>query len=319
MDKQIINIENVDTTKEPLFFGKGLNLQRYDKQRYKKIYDLFLQHLSFFWRPEEVSLEKERADYEKLTDHQKFIFTKNLGYQILLDSVQSRGISHLLEDCSNPELEAFAKTWEFFETLHSYSYTYIIKNVYPNPSEVFDNILTDPEIIKRTTSVTKYYDDLINSVPEDNIKDRKKKLYLTLVSINILEGIRFYVSFACSYCFAQNKTMEGNAKIISLINRDENLHLAFTQNILKYLKNNDSEGFTEIVNECQPIVEQMFKDAAEEEMEWARYLFKDGSMLGLNDEILIQYMKHLTNKRSRAIGIGAVFEETPNPILWIKN
>lgn len=319
MDKQIINIENVDTTKEPLFFGKGLNLQRYDRQRYKKIYDLFLQHLSFFWRPEEVSLEKERADFEKLTDHQKFIFTKNLGYQILLDSVQSRGISHLLEDCSNPELEAFAKTWEFFETLHSYSYTYIIKNVYPNPSEVFDNILTDPEIIKRTTSVTKYYDDLINSVPEDNLKDRKKKLYLTLVSINILEGIRFYVSFACSYCFAQNKTMEGNAKIISLINRDENLHLAFTQNILKYLKNEDSEGFTEIVTECQPIVEKMFKDAAEEEMEWARYLFKDGSMLGLNDEILIQYMKHLCNKRSKAVGIGNVFEETPNPILWIKN
>lgn len=319
MEKQIINIENVDTTKEPLFFGKGLNLQRYDRQRYKKIYDLFLQHLSFFWRPEEVSLEKERADFEKLTDHQKFIFTKNLGYQILLDSVQSRGISHLLEDCSNPELEAFAKTWEFFETLHSYSYTYIIKNVYPNPSEVFDNILTDPEIIKRTTSVTKYYDDLINSVPEDNLKDRKKKLYLTLVSINILEGIRFYVSFACSYCFAQNKTMEGNAKIISLINRDENLHLAFTQNILKYLKNEDSEGFIDIVDECQPIVEKMFKDAAEEEMEWARYLFKDGSMLGLNDEILIQYMKHLCNKRSKAVGIGNVFEETPNPILWIKN
>jgi len=319
MNKQIINIKNVDTTKEPLFFGKGLNLQRYDKQRYKKIYDLFLQHLSFFWRPEEVSLEKERADYEKLTDHQKFIFTKNLGYQILLDSIQSRGISHLLTDCSNPELEAFAKTWEFFETLHSYSYTYIIKNVYPNPSDVFDNILSDPEIIKRTTSVTKYYDDLINGMPDDSIKDKKKKLYLTLVSINILEGIRFYVSFACSYCFAQNKTMEGNAKIISLINRDENLHLAFTQNILKYLKNEDSEGFTKTVEECKDIVSKMFKDAAEEEMEWARYLFKDGSMLGLNDEILIQYMKHLCNKRSKAVGVGNIFEETPNPILWIKN
>ena len=319
MTKQIINIKNVDTTKEPLFFGKGLNLQRYDKHRYKKIYDLFLQQLSFFWRPEEVSLEKERADYEKLTDHQKFIFTKNLGYQILLDSIQSRGISHLLTDCSNPELEAFAKTWEFFETLHSYSYTYIIKNVYPNPSDVFDSILTDPEIIKRTTSVTKHYDDLINGMSDDSIKDKKKKLYLTLVSINILEGIRFYVSFACSYCFAQNKTMEGNAKIISLINRDENLHLAFTQIILKYLKNEDSEGFTTIVEVCKEIVVKMFKDAAEEEMDWARYLFKDGSMLGLNDEILIQYMKFLCNKRSKAVGIGNIFEETPNPILWIKN
>ena len=156
-------------------------------------------------------------------------------------------------------------------------------------------------------------------MPNDSIKDRKKKLYLTLVSINILEGIRFYVSFACSYCFAQNKTMEGNAKIISLINRDENLHLAFTQNILKYLKNEDSEGFTKIVEECKDIVSKMFKDAAEEEMDWARYLFKDGSMLGLNDEILIQYMKHLCNKRSKAVGVGNIFEETPNPILWIKN
>ena len=319
MEKQIINLENVDTTKEPLFFGKGLNLQRYDKQKYKKLYDLFLQHLSFYWRPEEVSLEKERADYEKLTEQQKFIFTKNLGYQILLDSVQSRGISHLLEDCSNPELEAFAKTWEFFETLHSYSYTYIIKNVYSNPSDVFDNILTDPEIIKRTTSVTKYYDNLINSLPEDTIENKKKKLYLTLVSINILEGIRFYVSFACSYCFAQNKSMEGNAKIISLINRDENLHLAFTQNILKYLNTEQSEGFMDIAKELQEVVKKMFKDAAEEEMEWARYLFKDGSMLGLNDEILIQYMKHLCNKRSKAVGIGNIFEETQNPINWIKN
>ena len=184
---------------------------------------------------------------------------------------------------------------------------------------MFDNILTDPEIIKRTTSVTKYYDTLINGLPDDSLHERKKKLYLTLVSINILEGIRFYVSFACSYCFAQNKTMEGNAKIISLINRDENLHLAFTQNVLKYLKTNDTEGFTKIVKECQPTVEKMFKDAAEEEMEWAKYLFKDGSMLGLNDEILIQYMKHLCNKRSRTIGLGNIFEETPNPILWIKN
>ena len=289
--KSIINTNNVDTTKQPLFFGEGLNLQRYDKHRYKKIYDLFLQQLSFFWRPEEVDLSgKEKNDYEQLTDHQKFIFTKNLGYQILLDSVQSRGISHLLEDCSNPEFEAFAKTWEFFETLHSYSYTYIIKNVYPNPSEVFDSILSDPEIIKRTTSVTKYYDDLIEDIPNQSVDDKKKRLYLTLVSINILEGIRFYVSFACSYCFAQNKTMEGNAKIISLINRDENLHLASTQNILKYLKNNEDEGFQHIVKECEPLVHKMFEDAAKEEMEWARYLFKDGSMLGLNDEILIQYM-----------------------------
>jgi ribonucleoside-diphosphate reductase beta chain len=317
--KNIINLRQVDYTKEPLFFGAELSIQRYDKFRYEKIFNMFKQHISYFWRPEEVNLSKDRADFNSLTEHERFIFTKNLGYQILLDSVQSRGISHLLEDCSNPESELFAKTWEFFETLHSYSYTYIIKNIYSNPSEVFDTILKDDEILKRTTSVTKYYDDLIDHIPDETIDDKKKKLYLTLVSINILEGIRFYVSFACSYCFAQNKKMEGNAKIISFINRDENLHMGFSTQVLKYLADDPSEGFQHIVKECEPIVIQMYKDAANEEMEWAKYLFKDGAMIGLNSEILIQYMKWLTNNRLKAIRLNPIFDKAVNPINWITN
>jgi len=318
--KHIINKNNVDTTKQPLFFGEGLNLQRYDKYRYKKIFDLFLQQMSFFWRPEEVDLSgKEKNDFLSLTEQEKFIFTKNLSYQILLDSIQGRGISHLLDDCSNPELEAYCKAWEFFETIHSYSYTYIIKNVYPNPSEIFDEILTDKEVLKRTTSVTEYYDDLINSVGEKDIDSKKRKLYLTLVSINILEGIRFYVSFACAYAMAQNKKMEGNAKIISLINRDENLHLAFTQNVLKYLRENEDEGFQHIIKDTEETVIQMFKDAAQEETEWAAYLFENGSMLGLNEKILTQYMHFLTNKRMKALGLKPVFKETTNPINWIQS
>jgi ribonucleoside-diphosphate reductase beta chain len=317
--KNIINLRQVDYTKEPLFFGAELSIQRYDKFRYEKIFNMFKQHISYFWRPEEVNLSKDRADFNSLTEHERFIFTKNLGYQILLDSVQSRGISHLLEDCSNPESELFAKTWEFFETLHSYSYTYIIKNIYSNPSDVFDTILKDDEILKRTTSVTKYYDDLIDRIPEETIDDKKKKLYLTLVSINILEGIRFYVSFACSYCFAQNKKMEGNAKIISFINRDENLHMGFSTQVLKYLADDPSEGFQHIVKECEPIVIQMYKDAANEEMEWAKYLFKDGAMIGLNAEILIQYMKWLTNNRLKAIRLNPIFDKAVNPINWITN
>jgi ribonucleoside-diphosphate reductase beta chain len=317
--KNIINLRQVDYTKEPLFFGAELSIQRYDKFRYEKIFNMFKQHISYFWRPEEVNLSKDRADFNSLTDHERFIFTKNLGYQILLDSVQSRGISHLLEDCSNPESELFAKTWEFFETLHSYSYTYIIKNIYANPSEVFDTILKDDEILKRTTSVTKYYDDLIDRIPDETIDDKKKKLYLTLVSINILEGIRFYVSFACSYCFAQNKKMEGNAKIISFINRDENLHMGFSTQVLKYLADDPAEGFQHIVKECEPIVIQMYKDAASEEMEWAKYLFKDGAMIGLNSEILIQYMKWLTNNRLKAIRLNPIFDKAVNPINWITN
>jgi ribonucleoside-diphosphate reductase beta chain len=317
--KNIINLREVDYTKEPLFFGAELSIQRYDKFRYEKIFNMFKQHISYFWRPEEVNLSKDRADFNSLSDHERFIFTKNLGYQILLDSVQSRGISHLLEDCSNPESELFAKTWEFFETLHSYSYTYIIKNIYANPSEVFDTILKDDEILKRTTSVTKYYDDLIDHIPNETIDDKKKKLYLTLVSINILEGIRFYVSFACSYCFAQNKKMEGNAKIISFINRDENLHMGFSTQVLKYLADDAAEGFQHIVKECEPIVIQMYKDAANEEMEWAKYLFKDGAMIGLNAEILIQYMKWLTNNRLKAIRLNPIFDKAVNPINWITN
>jgi ribonucleoside-diphosphate reductase beta chain len=317
--KNIINLREVDYTKEPLFFGEELSIQRYDKFRYEKIFNMFKQHISYFWRPEEVNLSKDKGDFASLTDHEKFIFSKNLGYQILLDSVQSRGISHLLDDCSNPESELFAKTWEFFETLHSYSYTYIIKNIYSNPSDLLDTILKDDEILKRTTSVTKYYDDLIDRIPDDSIDAKKKKLYLTLVSINILEGIRFYVSFACSYCFAQNKKMEGNAKIISFINRDENLHMGFTTHVLRLLADEPSEGFQHIVKECEDIVYQMYKDAAAEEMEWAKYLFKDGTMIGLNSEILIQYMKWLTNNRLKAIRLDAIFEKVPNPISWITN
>ena len=317
--KSIINRKNVDTTKQPLFFGEGLNLQRYDRYRYKKLFDLFLQQMSFFWRPEEVDLSgKEKNDFLSLTDHEKFIFTKNLSYQTLLDSVQGRGVSHLLPDCSNPEFEAFCRAWEFFETIHSYSYTYIIKNVYANPSEVFDEILTDKEVLKRTSSVTKHYDDLIKSFGTST-SDRRKKLYLTLVSINILEGIRFYVSFACNYALAQNKKMEGSAKIISLINRDENLHLAFTQTILKLLRDNKDEGFQNVVKECDETVINMYADAAKEEMEWAAYLFKDGSILGLNEKILVQYMQHLTNRRMKGIGLQPLFDDCPNPINWISS
>lgn len=318
--KNIINIEKVDYKKEPIFFGKPLNVQRYDDPKYPVFFEFFKKQLGFFWRPEEINIGgKDRNDFSDLSDNEKFIFTSNLSYQILLDSVQSRGIRHLLDDVSSPEVEAFAKSWEFFETLHSYSYTYVIKNVYSSPSKVFDDILTNNEILKRTSSVTKYYDELINSLSDDNEYEKKKKLYLTIMSINILEGIRFYVSFACSFAFAENKKMEGNAKIISLIARDENLHLGFTQYILNLFRKDYDEGFQDVVNDCEDIVIQMFKDAAQEEMDWADYLFKDGSMLGLNSEILKKYMMWLTNRRMKDIGLEPIFEKIQNPITWINN
>lgn len=317
--KTIINLDQDDFSKEPLFFGNGMGLQRYDKFRYPNIFNLFKTQIGFFWRPEEISVQKDRGDFMGLTEHEQFIFQKNLGYQILLDSVQARGIKNITECMSNLESEAFANTWEFFETLHSYSYTYIIKGIYSNPSEIFDSINKDEAIKKRTISATKYYDDLIEKIPNETLHDRKKKLYLTLMSINILEGIRFYVSFACSYAFAENKKLNGNALIISLINRDENLHLGFTQYVLNKLATEESEGFLEVVKECEPIVIQMFKDSAQEEIEWAEYLFENGSLLGLNAQILTQYMKWLTNSRMRSIHLEPIFENVKNPIPWIKN
>lgn len=315
--KTLVNLNNnIDFTKEPIFFGESLNIERYDKFKYPAYFEFFKKQLQSFWMPEEIDLSKDRVDYKNMTENEKFIFTSNLKYQILLDSVQSRGIHHLTEHLSNPEIEAFISVWAMFETLHSYSYTYIIKNVYSNPSEVFDNILNDEEIVKRTVSVTKYYDEMINSMG-DTEYDQKKQLYLTLMSINILEGIRFYVSFACSYAFAQNGKMEGNSKIISLINKDENLHLGFTQKLLNDLRNRDEEGFIKIAKDCESIVTEMFKDAAKEEVQWANYLFKNGSMLGLNSEILQRYMKYLTNKRMAALKMEPIFERIKNPINWI--
>ena len=318
--KSLVNLDNsVDFTTSPIFFGPELNLERYDKFKYPVYFQLLQQQLEKFWRPEEVDITKDRNDYKKMSDNEKFIFTSNLKYQILLDSIQSRGIHYLTENLSNPEIEAYCSFWAAFETLHSLSYTHIIKNVYADPSEVFDNILNDELIVKRTVSVTKYYDDMINSFGEKDLKELKKKLYLTLVSINILEGIRFYVSFACSYAFAETGRMEGNAKIIKFINRDENMHLGFTQKLLLDLKNNKEEGFQEVIKELEPIVLQMYKDATNEEMEWADYLFKDGAMLGMNAEILKQYMKYITNMRMKTIKLPLIFEKVTNPIPWINN
>lgn len=316
--KEIINLENVDTTKQPLFFGKDLGMQRYDHAKYEKIDQSFTDQLSFFWRPNEIDVSLDSQQFRELSPNEQRIFTDNLKYQILLDSVQSRAIPFITQRMSNPELEAAAKAWEFFETIHSFSYTYIIKNVYSRPTEVFDEIVNNPEIVKRATSVTKYYNDLICGIDESDIDSAKKKLYLTLVSVNILEGIRFYVSFACSYAFAEQGKMVGNSQIISLINRDENIHLALTQNVLNYLRRNSDEGFQHIVEQCESEVYKMYEDAVNEEIEWAKYLFKDGSMIGLNTDILIEYMKHITGRRMKAIGLKDPYGVVKCPINWIK-
>ena len=285
------NTKKVDWMKQPMFFGEEPNVQRFDQQKYPIFEKLNQQQLGFFWRPEEVSLQKERNDYASLGVEQKHIFTSNLKYQTLLDSVQGRGpCLAFLPFCSLPELESMLVAWDFSETIHSRSYTYIMKNVYSDPTEVLDTIIDTPEIMARAKTVTDSYDKFIEYANryyltgKGDTKELKRLLYLTLINVNILEGIRFYVSFACSFAFGELKLMEGSAKIISLIARDENLHLAVSQNMINNYRNkeNDKE-MLKVIKENEKEVYKMYDDAVQQEKDWAKYLFDKGSMIGLND------------------------------------
>lgn len=336
----VFNSTKVDSKKQPMFFGQPLGIQRYDSYKYPVFDKLTTQQLGYFWRPEEVSLQKDRGDYQTLRPEQKHIYTSNLKYQIMLDSVQGRGPSMAFAPyCSLPELEACMKVWEFMEMIHSRSYTYIIKNVYPDPSDVFDTILDDEKILSRARSVTQAYDDFINAahqydngnqwqhalegVPnaQDELYELKRKLYLAVANVNILEGIRFYVSFACSFAFGELKLMEGSAKIISLIARDENQHLVITQNILNKWREGDDPDMKKIAEEESNTVIDMFKRCVEEEKSWAQYLFKDGSMIGLNEKLLGNYVEWVANRRMKAIGMKPIFDipANNNPLPWTEH
>ena len=336
----VFNDEHVDTKKQPMFFGKPLGIQRYDSYKYPVFEKLTTQMLGYFWRPEEVSLQKDRGDYQSLSPEQKHIFTSNLKYQVLLDSVQGRGPGMAFAPyCALPELEGAMKVWEFMEMIHSRSYTYIIKNVYSDPAEVFDTILDDKKILARAKSVTEAYDDFINYAQEwgtgnmwkDHFKDSetststrkelKRKLYRAVANVNILEGIRFYVSFACSFAFGELKLMEGSAKIISLIARDENQHLVLTQQILNKWKDGDDPEMVEIMKEEEEHIVEMFRNAVQEEKEWAEYLFMDGSMIGLNDKLLSQYVEWIANRRMKSIGLTPLYDIPlrNNPLPWTQH
>ena len=323
------NTKKVDWMKQPMFFGEEPNVQRFDQQKYPIFEKLNQQQLGFFWRPEEVSLQKDRNDYQSLGPEQKHIFTSNLKYQTLLDSVQGRGpCLAFLPYCSLPELESMLVAWDFSETIHSRSYTYIMKNVYSDPTEVLDTIIDTPEIMARAKTVTDAYDKFIRYANlyyltgKGDIKELKRLLYLTIVNVNILEGIRFYVSFACSFAFGELKLMEGSAKIISLIARDENLHLAVSQNMINnYRKKEGDKEMLKIIKENEQEVYKMYDEAVQQEKDWATYLFDKGSMIGLNDKLLNQYVEYMANKRLRAIGLTAQYDQpvTNNPLPWTQH
>ena len=336
----VFNTAKVDNTKQKMFFGPPLGVQRYDKFKYPVFDKLTQQQLGYFWRPEEVSLQKDRADYQTLNAAQKHIFTSNLKYQILLDSVQGRGPGMaFMPYCSLPELEGAMNIWQTMEMVHSRSYTYIIKNVYADPSEVFDTILDDEKILSRAQSVTRSYDEFLQAATDwgagnqwqhelegtpaakETLYELKRKLYRAVANVYILEGIRFYVSFACSFAFGELKLLEGSAKIIGLIARDESQHMTITQNIINKWREGDDLDMVQIAKEEEENIYQMFRDCVEEEKLWAEYLFKDGSIIGLNDKLLAKYVEWTANRRLKSIGLKAIFDTpiTNNPLPWTEH
>jgi ribonucleoside-diphosphate reductase beta chain len=332
-----------------LFFDPngGVDIARYETLKYKEFDHLYRKMRGFFWTADEVDLNTDRKDFSNLQPHEQHIFTSNLKRQILLDSIQGRGVNQaLLPYASVPELEPLIETWGFFETIHSDSYTHIIRNVYPNPSAVFDGMMDVKQIVECSDDITKYYDDFIkyaklwelfgegnhevrsskraNEYTNENFTiseyELKKKFWLCVTAINILEGIRFYVSFACSWAFAENKKMEGNAKLIKLIARDENLHLSISQKLLRTALIQDDPTFSKIKKETEKECLKMYEVAMRQEKEWASYLFKDGSILGLNEKLLCDYVDWIGTQRIRAVGLKPRHESpTNNPLPWTES
>lgn len=330
------NQTNVNPLGEPMFFGNPVNVARYDQQRHSIFEKLIEKQLSFFWRPEEVDVSRDRVDFQAMTDSEKHIFISNLKYQTLLDSVQGRSPNiALLPIVSLPELETWIETWSFSETIHSRSYTHILRNLFSDPGKVFDDIVMNDQIRKRATDISKFYDDLIfytqlwqthgeGTVEVEgeshtvSVRGLKKKLFLCMNSVNALEAIRFYVSFACTFAFAEREIMEGNSKIIRLIARDENLHLTSTQHIINLWQYGDDDPeMKEIAEECREEALHIFTSAVEQEKGWAEYLFENGSMIGLNKEILCQYVEYIANLRMAAIGFEPQYSQTSNPLPWM--
>lgn len=340
----VFNTDKVAQQDQPMFFGETLNIARYDIQRlpvFEKLTDT--QH-SFFWRPVEVNLTKDIIDFKDLSEAEKHIFIKNIAYQTMLDSVQGRApFLAFLPWISLPELEVCVTAWGFFESIHSRSYSYILQNLYSDPTPVFESIIEDTNILDRAKSVIHYYNDFVEysdwfrvlgegthtinslSVNESTTitlskREMMKKLYLALVSVYVLEAVRFYVSFACSFAFGQLGKMTGNAKIIKFIARDEAQHLAITTNIIRLLqKGKDGEEWAQVISESEEIATQLFVEAVEQEKEWARYLFQHGSIIGLNETLLCMYVEHIAGKRMRNIGLKSLYQIPTNPLGWMSD
>lgn len=287
-----------------------VTIQRFEETKYKKIADFDQTAQGFFWRPEEVSLTKDANDFKDASDAVKHIFTSNLLRQTALDSLQGRGPAQVFTPVvSLPELEALMYNWSFFETnIHSRSYSHIIRNIYNVPKEVFNTIHDTQEIIDMASSVGNYYDALhvINCKKEIgmpvNEYEHIKAIWLALNASYALEAFRFMVSFATSLAMVENKIFIGNGNIISLILQDELLHKGWTAYIINQVVKEDSR-FAQARIDCEAEVYQLYLDVIREEKEWAKFLFKKGPVIGLNANILDEFVDYTAVSALKDIGI----------------
>lgn len=309
--EKMSKVIEMNTSSDKLFFGdSGHGIARYDIVRYPDLFRMNKKMRSFFWEPEVIDMAGEKRSFDSMTESEKFVFTSNLKRQILLDTVQGRApMTIFAPHCTDPVVENAISTWSFFETIHSESYTHIIRSIYPDPSAVVDGIPEISQIVDCAKSISMAYDRMSDTPNEEN-------LFLALIAANALESLRFYVSFACTFSFAERKKVEGSAKVVQLIARDENQHVGLTQKLIKY-QAQDSPLFAQAAADNNAQAIQIFREAAEQEKEWVQYLFQNGPIIGLNENILNQYVDYLYEKRIYGMKLTKTNPKTDNPIPWI--
>ncbi len=310
--KTVLNLNKVKIGSQPLFLGEDLSIQRYDEFKYPIFFELFKDQVSAFWWPHEINLNRDRDQYRNLSEEERFVFDTNLRFQTLGDSMLSRSINSLSQYVSNSELELCMGEWSRMENIHSYSYSYLLNNVHPNAGQFFNSIMEDEKILERASLIRENYDKILGK--EGSEKNLKEKIFNCIVSTNVMEGLVFYVSFACSFYFGYRGIMEGNSKIIKFIQRDEAKHFAITQNLLSILKKEESEGFCEVFAKNEQKIYDLYTEATKNEADWANYLFQKGSLLGLNPESLAGYTRWLADNRLRSLGLKKIFNEKNNPL-----
>ena len=294
-----------------------VTIQRFEEVKYNKLTKFEAEARGFFWVPEEISLTKDANDFKEATDTVRHIFTSNLLRQTALDSLQGRGPTQVFTPvCSIPELESLMYNWGFFETnIHSRSYSHLIRNIYNVPKDAFNTIHDTKEIVDMASSVGNYYDKLhvINCRKElgEEITEKEhiRAIWLALHASYALEAFRFMVSFATSLAMVENRIFIGNGNIISLILQDEILHKDWTAWLINQVVKEDSR-FAEARAECEAEVYALYQDVIREEKEWADYLFNKGPVIGLNANILKDFVDYTAVGALKEIGVKY---QTPAP------